>query len=187
MYPYIPWHPIHHICWLVCFQNCLIFSLIGSRFSGVFAATAKSRPPHPACLHFMASTTSRGVVHHILPIISGSPESLDAHYLSYNNMPSYSYASNLSVHMHTINNSQRERSQSTHKVSKRRRIAPSWDVVDERPPHQLVHGDEGCTFVAFERHCSKTRAISQEHVGISKHQQPYFLFNSLFSLTTKKT
>ena len=117
------------------------FSLIGSRFSGVLAATAKSRPPHPAYLHFMASTTSRGVVHHILPIISGSPESLDAHYLSYNSMPSYSYAPNLSVHMHTINNSQRERSQSTHKVSKRRRIAPSWDVVDERPPHQLVHGD----------------------------------------------
>ena len=87
------------------------FSLIGSRFSGVFAATAKSRPPHPACLHFMASTTSRGVVHLILPIISRSPESLDAHYLSYNNMPNYSYAPNLSVHMHTINNSQRERSQ----------------------------------------------------------------------------
>ena len=78
------------------------FSLTGS-FSGVFAATAKSRPPHPACLHFMASTTSHGVVHHILPIISRSPEPLDGHYLSYNNMPSYSYAPNLSVRMHTIN------------------------------------------------------------------------------------
>ena len=30
----------------------------------MFAATAKSRPPHPACLHVMASTTSHGVVHH---------------------------------------------------------------------------------------------------------------------------
>ena len=32
-------------------------------------------------------------------------------------------------------------SQSTHKVPKRRRLAPSWDVVDDRPPHQLVHGE----------------------------------------------
>ena len=38
----------------------------------MFAATAKSRPPHPTCLHFMASTTSRRVVCHILPIISRS-------------------------------------------------------------------------------------------------------------------
>ena len=106
----------------------------------MFMAIAKSRPPHPACLHFMASTTSRGVVHHILPIISRSPEWLDAHYFSYNNMPSYSYAPNLSVRMHIINILQRERSQSNHKVPKRRRLAPSWDLVDDRPPHQLVHG-----------------------------------------------
>ena len=108
----------------------------------VFVATAKSRPPHPACLHFMASSTSRGVVHHILPIISRSPEWLDAHYFSYNNMPSYSYAPNLSVRVHIINILQREMSQSNHKVPKRRRLAPSWDVVDARPPHQLVHGEE---------------------------------------------
>ena len=119
----------------------IVWVFVNSQFSGVFAATAKSRPPHPACLHFMASTTSRGVVHHILPIILRSPESLDAHYLSYGNMPSYSYAPNLSVRLHTINISQRERPQSTHKVPKRRRLAPSWDVVDDRPPHQLVHGD----------------------------------------------
>ena len=36
--------------------------------------------------------------------------------------------------------SQHESSQSTHKVAKRRRLAPSWDVVDDRLPHQLVHG-----------------------------------------------
>ena len=37
--------------------------------------------------------------------------------------------------------SKRERSHSaTHKVPKRRRLAPSWDVVGDRPPHQLVHG-----------------------------------------------
>ena len=103
----------------------------------------KSRPPHPACLHFMASTTSRGVVHHILPIISRSLEWLDAHYFSYNSMPSYSYAptSNLSVRMHILNILQRGRPQSNHKVPKRRRLVPSWDVVDDRPPHQLVHGE----------------------------------------------
>ena len=72
-------------------------------------APAKSRLPHFVCLHFMAFTTSRGVVHHILLIIPRSPESLDAYYLSYNNMPSYSYAPNLPVRMHTINISQRER------------------------------------------------------------------------------
>ena len=88
----------------------------------------------------MASTTPRGVVHHILPIISRSPESLDANYLSYNNVPSYSYAPNVSGRMHTINIPQHERSQSTHKVPKRRRLAPSWNVVNDRPPHQLVHG-----------------------------------------------
>ena len=101
----------------------------------------KSRPPHPACLHFMTSTTSRGVVHHILPIISRSPEWLDAHYLSYNNMPRYSYEPNLSVRMHILNILQREWPQSNHKVPKRRRLAPSWDVVDDRPPHQLIHGE----------------------------------------------
>ena len=58
-------------------------------------------------------------------------------------MPSFSYAPNLSVRMHIINILQRERSQSNHKVSKRRRLAQSWDVVDDRPPHQLVHGDCG--------------------------------------------
>ena len=109
----------------------------------MFVATAKSRSPHPACLHFMASTTSCGVVHHILPIISRSPDWLDAHYFSYNNMPSYSYAPNLSVCMHIIIILQRERSQSSHKVPKRRRLAPSWDAVDDRLPHQLVHGAPG--------------------------------------------
>ena len=103
----------------------------------VFAA--KSRPPPPACLHF--------IVYHIprspppLPIISRSPGWLDAHYFSYNNIPSYSVSPNLSFRMHTINISKRERSQSTHKVPKRGRLAPSWDVVDDHPPHQLVDGD----------------------------------------------
>ena len=45
--------------------------------------------------------------------------------------------------MQTINISQRESSQSNHKVPKRRRLAPSSDVVDDRPPHQLVHGAGG--------------------------------------------
>ena len=57
------------------------------------------------------------------------------------NTHSYSYAPYKSVRMQTINISKRERSQSTHKVPKRRRLAPSWDVVDDRPPHQLVHGE----------------------------------------------
>ena len=101
----------------------IVWFFINWQFSGVFAATAKYRPPHPACLHVMASTTSCGVVHHILPIISRSPEWLDAHYFSYNNIPSYSYAPNLSVRVHTINISKREKSHSTHKVPKRRRLA----------------------------------------------------------------
>ena len=119
----------------------MVWSFINWQFSGVFLATAESRPPHPACLHFMASTTSRRVVHHILPNISRSSEWLDAYYFSYNNMPSYSHAPNNSVRMQTTNISLRERSQSSHKVPKRRRLAPSWDVVDDRPPHQLVHGE----------------------------------------------
>ena len=107
-------------------------------------------------LHKKSSATSRvftfhGVhhiprshgVHHTLPIISRSPEWLDAHYFSYKSMPSYSYAptSNLSVRMHILIILQPERPQSNHKVPKRRRLVPSWDVVDDRPPHQLVHGE----------------------------------------------
>ena len=117
----------------------------------------KSRPPHPACLHFMASTTYRGVVHHILPIISRSPEWLDAHYFSYNNMPSSSYAPNLSIRMHIRNILRRKRPQSNHKVPKRRRLAPSWDVVDDRPPHLLVHGETVQEMVWTARRIGVTR------------------------------
>ena len=142
----------------------------------MFAATAKSRPPHPACLHFMASTTSRGVVHHILPIISRSPESLDAHYLSYNNIPSYLYAPNLSVRMHTINIWQREWSHSTHKVPKRRRLAPSWDVVDDRPLHQLVHG---VTVKHILIECNFLKIIRRRHYDVTD-------LNQLFKTVSSK-
>ena len=88
------------------------------------------RPPHPA----ESSTTScrlfQGPQNHWMGTISHT-----------STCPcSYTYAPNLSVRMHKINISQRKMSQSTHKVLKRRRLAPSWDVVDDRPPHQLVHG-----------------------------------------------
>ena len=150
-------HDTWSIIYAVQFASKIILVFINWQFSAVFAATAKSRPPHPACLHFMASTTSRGVVHHILPTISRSPESLDAHYLSYNNIPSYWYAPNLSVPMHTINIWQREWSHSTHKVPKRRRLAPSWDVVDDRPLHQLVHGEI---------------EVNSWHIDVRKHPLP---------------
>ena len=100
------------------------FSLIGS-FLGCLWQLRKVVRHIPACLHFMASTTSRGVVHHILPIISRSPEWLDVHYFSYKNMPSYSYAPNLSVRMHIINILQRERSQSNHKCH----LGMWWTIV----------------------------------------------------------
>ena len=93
------------------------------------------------CLHSMASSTSRGVVHHILPIFQG----LQNHW-----MCTISHTTTCpAIHMHLI--CQFACIQSTfHSVKGHsRRIKSqsgdgprqSWDVVDDRPPHQLVHGE----------------------------------------------
>ena len=81
---------------------------------------------------------------------------------------SYSYAPYKSVRLQTINISKRASLQSTHKVPKRRRLAPSWDVVDDRPPHQLVHGGKwnlkqntniGIQLTAFENNVCELSTI----------------------------
>ena len=113
---------------------------IKTRFIWLDTFTDKCRLPHPK----LSSTTS------CVPLALSSSTSQrnfvidDTDWMGIifhkYNTPSYSYALYKSVRMQTITISLRERSQSNHKVPKRRRLSPSWDVVDDRPPHQLVHG-----------------------------------------------
>ena len=122
---------------------------IKTRFIGLDIFTDKCRLPHPK----LSSTTS------CVPLALSSSTSQrnfvidDTDWMGIifhkYNTPSYSYALYKSVRMQTTNISLRERSQSSHKVPKRRRLAPSWDVVDDRHPHQLVHGDFGTPEVNF--------------------------------------
>ena len=113
----------------------------------------------------MSSPTSQIVVHHIMRatrvcrpphpngILSSTMQTGWALF-SINTTP---YKS---VRMQTINISERKRSQSTHKVPKRRRLAPSWDVVDDRPPHQLVHGERITTGFYIEISAYKDKVHS---------------------------
>ena len=138
---------------------------IKTRFIGLDTFTDKCRLPHPK----LSSTTS--CVPLALPsstsqrnFVIDDTDWMGIIFHKYNT-PSYSYALYKSVRMQTTNISLRERSQSSHKVPKRRRLAPSWDVVDDRPPHQLVHGDHG-NFSLHQINC---------------------LFGSLSRITTTKT
>ena len=114
------------------------------RFIGLDTFTDKCRlphyrPPHHACHPRLSSSTSQR------NFVIDDTDWMGIIFHRYNKH-SYSYAPYKSVRMQTINISNRERSQSTHKVPKRRRLAPSWDVVDDRPPHQLVHGVSGAHY-----------------------------------------
>ena len=91
------------------------------------------RPPHYACHSRLSSSTS------LRNFVIDDTDWMGIIFYKYSTH-SYSYAPYKSVRMQTINISKRASSQSTHKVPKRRRLAPSWDVVDDRSPHQLVHG-----------------------------------------------
>ena len=90
----------------------------------IMRASRVCRPPHPNGI--LSSTIQTGWA---LFSINTTLTAIHMHLSPYK-----------SVRMQIIDISKRERSQSTHKVPKRRRLAPSWDAVDDRPPHQLVHG-----------------------------------------------
>ena len=111
-----------------------LYDYIYSR-TNVVSHIPNYRPPHHTCHSGLSSSTSQR------NFIIDDTDWMGINFLKYNTH-SYSYAPYKSVRMQTINISKRASSQSTHKVPKRRRLAPSWDVVDDRTPHQLVHGVE---------------------------------------------
>ena len=92
------------------------------------------RPPHHACHSRLSSSTFQR------NFVIDDTDWMGIIFHRYSTH-SYSYAPYKSFRMQTINIAKRASSQSTHKVPKRRRLAPSWDVADDRTPHQLVHGD----------------------------------------------
>ena len=116
----------------------------------IMRATRVCRPPHPN--GFLSSTIQTGWA---LFSINTTPPAIHK-----------------SVRMQTINISQRESSQSNRKVPKRRRLAPSWDVVDDRPPHQLVHGVYGITNQSLTV-CSQEITHIPRNVKTLSHQYNY--------------
>ena len=113
---------------------------VKTRFMGLDTLTDKCRLPHPKVSSTTSCVPPALVVLHITTGFCHRRYRVNWHYFHEYNTHICSYAPYKSVRMQTINFWKRVRSQSTHKVPKRRRLAPSWDVVDDRPPHQLVHG-----------------------------------------------
>ena len=116
------------------------FSLIGS-FLGCLRQRQKVvrhiprvyiswRPPHPA----ESSTTScrlfQGAQNHWMGIISHTSTCPAIH------MHLICQFACIQSTFHSVKGHNRRI-----QVPKRRRLTPSWDVVDDRHPHQLVHGD----------------------------------------------